>query len=214
MTSGSTALTTKDTILTTALEVFAEKGYRSATVREISSAAGVNLAAINYHFGNKASLYLEVLRFAYSRSSTDEPMPVIEQSPSDPERALRAWIAWYLRRILAHRDTTIGRLMFREMADPTPALASLAERGVKPIYAGLESIVAAMLPAHTDAITLKLHCLSVIGQCLLYRTGAPMLDRLDPPHLRDEHGDRIIEHVADAAVAMVRSVSDAKARAT
>ena len=43
-------------ILNAAGEVFAIKGFKDATIREISAQAGVNLAAINYHFGDKERL--------------------------------------------------------------------------------------------------------------------------------------------------------------
>ena len=45
--------TTKDRLLAAACAVFADKGYRAATVVEICTAAEANIAAVNYHFGNK-----------------------------------------------------------------------------------------------------------------------------------------------------------------
>ena len=50
-------------ILETAGEVFAEQGYRKATIRNICKRSGVNLAAINYYFGDKERLYLAVLKY-------------------------------------------------------------------------------------------------------------------------------------------------------
>jgi AcrR family transcriptional regulator len=53
---------TKERILDTAEVLFAQKGYRAVSVREITSAARCNLAAVNYHFGKKENLYLEPCR--------------------------------------------------------------------------------------------------------------------------------------------------------
>lgn len=53
---------TKRKILEAAEVEFAENGYGGASVREITRRANVNLAAINYHFGNKESLYKEMVR--------------------------------------------------------------------------------------------------------------------------------------------------------
>ena len=43
-------------------QLFAQKGFAAVSVREITAAADTNLAAINYHFGNKMNLYLSVFK--------------------------------------------------------------------------------------------------------------------------------------------------------
>ena len=53
---------TKHKIIEAAEVEFAENGYRGASVREITARAEVNVSAINYHFGNKESLYKEMVR--------------------------------------------------------------------------------------------------------------------------------------------------------
>ncbi len=54
--------TTRDHLLKIAEKLFAQKGYDAVSVREITTAADCNIAAVNYHFGTKQSLYLQVFR--------------------------------------------------------------------------------------------------------------------------------------------------------
>ena len=46
---------------TSRAKIFADRGYHAATIREICDAAGANIAAVNYHFGDKLALYTEVV---------------------------------------------------------------------------------------------------------------------------------------------------------
>ncbi len=48
---------TRQRIIDTSLRLFAEHGFKGVSVRDISAAAGVNVAAISYHFGSKQGLY-------------------------------------------------------------------------------------------------------------------------------------------------------------
>lgn len=53
---------TKGRILDTAKLLFAERGFDATSVRGVTAEAGVNLAAVNYHFGSKAALLRAVVR--------------------------------------------------------------------------------------------------------------------------------------------------------
>lgn len=53
---------TRQNLLKTAAHIFAEQGYDGASVRQIAQAAKANVAAVNYHFGNKRGLYLAVIQ--------------------------------------------------------------------------------------------------------------------------------------------------------
>ncbi|HEX7031124.1 MAG TPA: TetR/AcrR family transcriptional regulator [Gammaproteobacteria bacterium] len=58
----STPISTRDRILTTAERLFAEAGIGATSLRAITAAANVNLAAVNYHFGSKDALVEAVYR--------------------------------------------------------------------------------------------------------------------------------------------------------
>ncbi len=59
--------TTRAKLIEAALEVFGERGYHHATIQQIVRCAGTNVAAINYHFGDKAQFYREAVSHALNR---------------------------------------------------------------------------------------------------------------------------------------------------
>lgn len=60
--TSSPAPSTRERILATAEKLFAEAGIGATSLRTITTAAGVNLAAVNYHFGSKDALVEAVYR--------------------------------------------------------------------------------------------------------------------------------------------------------
>src|SRR6478672_848939 len=98
--SGSEAdRATRGRLIDAAGHVFAAKGFKAATVRDICQRAGANVAAINYHFGDKERLYAEVLRYAHHCAMQRHPpeMGVTPKAPA-PHR-LRAFVVSFLRRM-------------------------------------------------------------------------------------------------------------------
>ncbi len=71
---------TKLRILNAAEMLFADQGFAQTSMRQITSEAEVNLASINYHFGNKKNLIQAVLQRYF-----DSLMPLIEQSLQDKQ---------------------------------------------------------------------------------------------------------------------------------
>jgi AcrR family transcriptional regulator len=58
----NTSVSTKERILGAAELLFAQRGFDGASLRQLTAAAGVNLAAVNYHFGSKDKLVEQVFR--------------------------------------------------------------------------------------------------------------------------------------------------------
>src|SRR3954469_13572389 len=90
---------TRQSLLEAAGEVFAEVGFRAATVREICQRAGANIAAVNYHFGDKEKLYVEVLRNAQRYAAEKYPTDYGVSADAPPAKKLRAFVRSFLLRI-------------------------------------------------------------------------------------------------------------------
>ena len=111
---------TRTRILHVAAEVFADFGFERATVRVICERASVNVAAINYHFGDKENLYIEVLKYCKALAFEKYPSDIDTKKSDSPEIRLKAFIKSFVFRILDEGPSSLfGRLVSREYIEPT-----------------------------------------------------------------------------------------------
>ena len=100
---------------------------------------------MNYHFGDKLELYTEVLRHSVGASGNG----IINQalrSTAPPEEAFRELIhAMLLRVCRADRPGWHFRLMMHEFAQPTPAMASVIDETMRPVYDRFRELIGVML---------------------------------------------------------------------
>lgn len=160
---------TRQQLLEAAGAVFAERGFRNATVREICQRAGANIAAVNYHFGDKEKLYLEVFR--YSRQKELERFPLLPPAAGlSPEKKLHAFVYALLQRIFDNQSaaTWHGQLMLREMIEPTAALDFVVAEKLRPMSDQLGAIVAEILDCPVTSEKVRLCGFSVVSQCVFY----------------------------------------------
>jgi len=179
MTDSPEQIGTRERIIDAAGELFAAHGFRGTTVRDICSQAGVNVAAVNYHFGDKEALYGEVLRHLHQGSVCAYPIDMGVATDSTPEERLTAFVRSFLHRLLDEgRPAWHGKLMAMEMADPTPALDDLVEQSILPMFKALEEILRDLLGPDAPQAEIEQCGGSVIGQCLHYKHARPVIVRM------------------------------------
>lgn len=129
--------TTRERLLQAATRLFADAGFRGASVRDICNQAGANPGAVSYHFGGKRQLYRAVLRRAAAQLAELAPPAESsdEASPPDPAAALRR-----LLRCLAADDAPV-RLLLRDLADGG---AVAVEALAPPLRAACEQLATAL----------------------------------------------------------------------
>ena len=166
---------TKTRLLEAAGEEFAAKGFESARVRTICERAEANVAAVNYHFGDKEQLYIAAVLEAHRCGNKAFPESVVG-TPSDE---LRAYVEHFLRNVLAMNrgESWHHTLMLREMIRPTGASETLVREAIRPRFERLQSILRRVCP-EADRDHLNALSFSVIGQCLHYRLARPITERL------------------------------------
>jgi TetR/AcrR family transcriptional regulator, regulator of cefoperazone and chloramphenicol sensitivity len=203
---------TRRQLLEVAGEVFAEVGFRNATVREICRRAGANIAAVNYHFGDKEALYADVLRHSQQKAFEKYPPLLGVTADAPPEKKLRAFVQSFLLRIFDHGSTTrFGKMMSHEMVEPTGALDSLVEERIRPMANLLLGIVAEVLDCSPNAEKVRLCCLSVVSQCAFYHHCRTMISRLFPEQRLDASAvEQLADHITRFSLAAMEHLPDAK----
>jgi TetR/AcrR family transcriptional regulator, regulator of cefoperazone and chloramphenicol sensitivity len=207
---------TRHQLLEAAAEVFAEAGFRDATVREICRRAGANIAAVNYHFGDKAALYTEVLRHS-QRKAVEKFPPLLDVSPdAAPEKKLRAFVLSLLLRIFDKGPTAWhGKLMAREMIEPTAALDSLVEERIRPMAEQLQKIIAGILECPLNDERVRPCAFSVVSQCLFYNHCQPVILRLFPKQTFDPAAiARLADHITRFSLAAMKNFPETKTTKT
>jgi len=192
---------TRQRLLEAAGQIFAAKGFQAATVRDICGRAEANLAAVNYHFGDKEKLYVEAVKHAH-HSGVDKPRG--DWPPgTPPEVKLRNYISEILIQLLDEsRPAWHAQLMAREMTQPTAACAALVESYIRSGYELLGEILGELLPPETSAADRHLAAFSIVGQCLYFKIGRPIA----PPLVGEEefrtYGvERLTEHITRFSLA-------------
>ncbi len=122
-------MSTPTEILNSAEKLFASKGFRAVSLREITKAAGTNLASVNYHFGDKESLYLAVIRRRI-RPINAQRLEMLEQLTNPANASGEDHLDAILRALAgpvlaAHCDPDLGgpyitRIVARSFTDPLP----------------------------------------------------------------------------------------------
>ncbi|PAW76555.1 MAG: TetR family transcriptional regulator [Pedosphaera sp. Tous-C6FEB] len=205
----TSAAQTRQALIEAGGAVFASVGFHNATVREICRRAGANIAAVNYHFGDKDTLYREVLAYFQGRALQKFPLDLgVRPEAPAPER-LRAFVRSFLLRIFdPSSDAWHGKLISREMIDPTSALDAIVVERIRPQAQHLGGIVRELLGPQPDAEVVRQCSFSVVSQCLFYHHCQPVVSRLFPEQkYSPEQIEKLADHITSFSLAAIQACS-------
>jgi TetR/AcrR family transcriptional regulator, regulator of cefoperazone and chloramphenicol sensitivity len=184
-------------LLIAAADVFANKAYRCATISEICHLAGVNVAAINYHFQDKETLYAEAWRYAFSESLKSFPPDGGIPADAAPEERLEGQIRSFLQRITDenNKEFWIGQ---KELASPTGLLREVMSRSIAPLIETMGQVIRELLGPYEAESRVYFAVLSIISQCsgpMAVRKHHMAAGEQDSGRAYFQNIDEYIEHV-------------------
>ncbi len=198
---------TVDRLLQVAVEVFAEHGFRDATVREICARANTNVASVNYYFRSKEALYQQALTFAFQQANRLYPQDAAADATLSAEQRLILFVTHFLKRLLDDKALSLAsKMIAREMAEPTHVFDNIIETMIAPQCLLLQEIVG-LLAEQADTAVIDRCVLSILGQCLMFKHSRPVIDRLYPHLLGDPKAIQAnAQHIAHFSLSALRAL--------
>jgi len=195
---------TKEKILDAAEELFADRGFASTSLRDITAEAEVNLAAVNYHFGSKLDLLRAVFarRFGPVNAERLERLDALDDP--DVEALLHAFFAPLFKRL---REPGNGwakfmQLVGRTHTDTNDEIRACLLEQIQVVADRFTGSLAAALPElPPDVFSSRLHF--VVGAmahtfAFCRHEDMPLVHALPEP-------EAILENLVDFAVAGLRA---------
>lgn len=201
---------TKRRLLDAAGEIFAQSGFKAATVRDICRMAKANVAAVHYHFGDKMGLYTAIMSEAFEEGLRRYPPDMGLPEGASVEQRLHAFVHSFLLRMLGQgRYAWCGKLMAREMHEPTEALDHLVNKHIRPLSGRIRAIVAELLELPAEHPRVRLSVMSVVGQCQYIFRSRAVIDKMAPELQLHEQGIRdLAKHITDFSLAALKHIPD------
>jgi TetR/AcrR family transcriptional regulator, regulator of cefoperazone and chloramphenicol sensitivity len=177
---------TKENILRAAIKIFALKGYKASTVREIGLEAGAaNLSAVNYHFKGKENLYKTVLEFMFEDANKFIPNEKTPEKELTPKEKLKFFILTYIKVIYlidTKLDADLASIFSKEITHPSPFLSEMVEKYLTPGSEKLQEILIENMGRKVPFDVIRNCEDSIMGQIYYQLFAWPLIIRAHPDH--------------------------------
>lgn len=193
---------TRERVLSVAEALFAQKGYHAVSVREITAKAKCNLAAVNYHFGNKKNLYLEVFRSRWipraRRIQETFRKSLGTNEPSSPTHVVQSLAKAFIEGPLSDEERVRHhQLIARELGEPTEAFALMVQEVMRPFFKELAGMLSSVLSDPPGEEDLLLNMLSIFAQVLYFNFARVPVTRITGREYDPVFRARLVEHITE-----------------
>ena len=198
---------TRERLLTAASRIFAEQGFQESTIADICERAETNIASVNYHFGDKESLYLEAWRYAFNQELDNHPSDggIPEAAPA--EQRLAGRIRSLIARVADDNSYSFA-IINKEMAQPTRLLADILEKEINPQRLQMLALLKECLGQAATEQRIQYCHTSIMGQCFQLLRLKHMQSARNFPHYPGDLSDSkaFAEHVVQFSLAGIQAI--------
>lgn len=209
---GLDAKRVQDRLLEAAEELFCRRGYNETSVRDIASAAGCNLASINYYFGGKDNLYVEIWRRRLGAMRNARLASIREAMSGGGQPQLEALLKSYANSFVeplvdGGHSCRFVNLMAREMIDPHLPPEMFLDEMVVPVMTALSDALLKIC-SWLSEWQVRLVILSVVGQLMHIVHAKGMFERSDHPEMPKLELTPMVDHVVRFSAAGIRAYAE------
>jgi AcrR family transcriptional regulator len=207
--------TTRDRLLKVAERLFAQKGYDSVSVREITSAAHCNLAAVNYHFGNKKALYQHMFR-EWWMSKAQRIFACFEENLAGRDEesfssVIQSLAEAFIKGPLTDEERLFHfQLMTRELIKPTDAFEMVATETMRPFLEKLGQRLKPFLSDEMDRECALLNILSIIAMVIYFNFARVPVSRIIGHAYDEPFKDRLVRHIVQFSLSGIPLKEDTR----
>jgi len=199
----------RDRLLDAAEELFCEHGFDDTSVRDLAAAAGCNIASVNYYFGSKENLYLEMFRRYMSRL-LDEHIENIRKAMNSEQPTLEQLIRMMVVLALRSLDGDSGerpmlKMMVREVLNPHLKAAIGINELVGKFFTELHNAIVKLCPGLKSETGLL--CVYSLDGIVLH---ALLFSEYYHEHYPNLKVDELIEHIVRFSTAGIRAYAEEK----
>ncbi len=200
--------TTRDTLLDVAGRLFAEHGYLGTSSKDICLRAGVNMAAVNYHFGSRDGLYAAVLVEAHRQVISQEELRALVASDQPAKDRVRGLMA-HLVAQMGQDETSWGfKVVLREVMAPSPLASTLVDQAIVPKAGIVAGLIADCMGLPHDHPKVQRGLMMTVVPCIVLLLAPPGLREKALPALQPGSPD-LADHMATFALAGLDALADA-----
>ncbi len=211
---------TAERLISVAGEIFAQKGH-AATVREICTAAGCSVAAINYYFGDKQRLYVRCVEAACERKQRLFPVPqvdtveidTVEIDDDEPSRCrleelLREFLRAVARRVGSEANLPWqNTLVLREIITPSEQVSQRLGEYFRPDFQRLDRLLGEVLGKELDSLALRRSLATqILARTMFLRTGKNLRAMLGLDTDENEVPERMADEICDSILNQIQAL--------
>lgn len=206
----------RDRLLDSAERLFPERGFDGTSIRDLAAAAGCNIASVNYYFGGKEKLYIEIWRshlHVLRETRVASIDKVLSESAGRPslEDLLRSFALAFIGPLVDESGgPRLMKLMAREMIDPHLPPSMFGDDVIKPTLSAMQQALAKACPGLPES-KVPLVVFSLIGQLVHTIRVKMMLQSMDDEALAMFEPARLIDHIVAFSAAGIRAYAGGEA---